>query len=132
MLKSSAVVRDFGYDRAMQRTTIAILAWVALLAIAAATLSPLGLRPHMAPVAVERFGAFAVIGLLFGLAYSRHPWRVAVLISGVALGLELMQHLTPDRHGHLADALVKLAGGIVGVGLSLAITRLAHPKFPPA
>ena len=36
------------------------------MAIAAATLSPIGLRPHLTGVSIERFGAFAVVGLLFG------------------------------------------------------------------
>jgi hypothetical protein len=31
--------------------------------------------------------------------------------------LEAMQLLTPDRHGRLIDAAVKVAGGICGIGL---------------
>ena len=59
---------------------------------------------------IERFGAFAIIGLLFGLAY---PRRLAVdpsfvvIVAGV---LEILQLMTPDRHGHIADACVKAAG----------------------
>lgn len=29
-----------------------------------------------------------------------------------AVGLETLQHLTPDRHGHLSDALEKVIGGL--------------------
>ena len=102
----------------MVRTAATILAWLTLLAIAFATLSPIGLRPHLSGASVERFAAFATVGLLFGVAYSRHLWLVTLLVLGAAVGLEVLQHLTPDRHGEIRDALVKVAGGIVGVTLS--------------
>jgi len=105
----------------MPHRIITIFAWITLLAIAAVTLSPIGLRPHLAGVSLERFGGFAVAGLLFGLAYPRHLWLVLLLVCGAAVGLEVMQHLTPDRHGEVRDAVVKLAGGVTGVGTSFAL-----------
>lgn len=89
-----------------------------LLAIAFATLSPIGLRPHVGDVSGERFLAFAAVALLFGVAYPRHLWLVTFMVGGVAVGLEVLQHLTPDRHGRIPDALVKLAGGCAGAGLA--------------
>jgi hypothetical protein len=112
-----------GYDCRMFRKTIIAVAWVSLALIAFATLSPIGLRPHFAGVGIERFGAFAAVGLLFGLAYPRHLWLVLTLVCGTAVGLEVLQHLTPDRHGQVRDALIKLAGGVTGVGLSLAFNQ---------
>jgi hypothetical protein len=80
------------------------------------TLSPISLRPETGTgfVAVERFGAFAALGALFVTAYPHHFFRVASLVVIVALGLEALQHLTPDRHGHLVDAMEKIAGGLAG------------------
>lgn len=102
----------------MFRKIVLILAWAILLAIVFATLSPIGLRPHAGNVGSERFLAFAAVGLLFGVAYPRHLWLVALMVSGVAVGLEVLQHLTPDRHGRIPDALEKLAGGFAGAGLA--------------
>lgn len=114
------------YDRAMFRKIIIILAWSTLLAIAFATLSPIGLRPHVGDVTGERFLAFAVVGLLFGVAYARHLWLVALMVGGAAVGLEVLQHLTPDRHGEISDALVKLAGALTGTGLAYVFSGIAR------
>lgn len=101
-----------------------IVAWSTLLAIGFATLSPIGLRPHLSDVSMERFWAFAAVGLLFGLAYPRHLWLVTFLVGGAALGLEVLQHLTPDRHGRIPDALIKLAGAVAGTGLAYAFSGM--------
>lgn len=93
-----------------------------LLAIAFATLSPIGLRPHVGDVSGERFIAFAAVGLLFGLAYPRHLWLVTLMVGGIAVGFEVLQHLTPDRHGRIPDALVKLAGALTGTGLAYVLS----------
>lgn len=106
----------------MFRKIIVILAWTTLLAIAFATLSPIGLRPHVGDVSGERFIAFAMVGLLFGMAYPRHLWLVTLLVGGTAVGLEVLQHLTPDRHGRVPDALVKLAGALAGTGLAYILS----------
>jgi VanZ like family len=108
----------------MSRRIIKVVAWASLAFIVFATLSPLGLRPHFGGVSLERFGAFAVTGLLFGLAYPTHVWLVSILVLGAALGLEVAQHLTPDRHGEVSDAVVKFAGGVFGIVLSLALNRM--------
>lgn len=101
-------------------------AWAILAFIVFVTLSPIGLRPHFENVSVERFGAFAVVGLLFGLAYPKRLWLVLCLVAGTAVALEALQHLTPDRHGHVSDAIVKIVGGVAGVGAAwLAIRALA-------
>lgn len=115
----------------MFRKIIAILAWLTLVLIIFATLSPIGLRPHLGDVSVERFLAFAAVGLLFGVAYPRHSLLIALLVGGTAIGLELLQHLTPDRHGEVPDALVKVAGAVTGAMLSY-LCNSALAKVAPA
>lgn len=108
----------------MLRTVMMVIAWATLLLIAIATVSPIDVRPHLGSVTVERFGAFALTGLLFGLAYPRRLRAVAAVVLGAALLLEILQLLTPDRHGQVADAMVKFFGGAVGIGMSLMVSRL--------
>jgi VanZ family protein len=72
-------------------------------------------------VFIERFGAYAVLGCLFRLA---HPYRivfVVLVVLGSAVLLELLQIFVPDRDARISDALVKLAGGFVGIVLADAI-----------
>jgi VanZ family protein len=114
----------------MFQKLIAVIAWSTLLFIAYATLSPIGLRPHLANVSVERFGAFAAAGLLFGLAYPRRLWLVLATVLGSAVVLELLQRITPDRHGMVPDAEVKFIGGVVGVGLSFALNYAFRRRTP--
>jgi hypothetical protein len=106
------------YDIAMFYKLVAITAWGCLAFIAFATLSPIGLRPHVADVAIEHLAAFAVAGLLFGLAYPRHMILVIVLVLGSAVLLEALQLVTPDRHGRVLDLGQKLLGGSIGIAIS--------------
>jgi VanZ family protein len=108
----------------MSHKIITAIAWAILAFIVFATLSPIGLRPHLEDVTVERFGAFAFAGLLFGLAYPKRLWLVLTLVVGTACVLEALQHLTPDRHGHVSDAVVKMIGGVTGVGIAWLCNRM--------
>ena len=112
---------------AVFKSTIRTLAWVTLAAIVAATISPIQDRPDLAGPIIERAGAFFLLGLLFCVGYRRH-WSLALIIVLVAgTGLEAAQLMTTDRHAEIADALVKTAGGIAGVGLGLLGRRVAEP-----
>lgn len=119
----------------MFHKTFTIAAWAILAFIIFVTLSPIGLRPHIEDVSVERFVAFAFAGLLFGLAYPKRLWLVLSLVVGTAFVLEALQHLTPDRHGHVSDAVVKFVGGVVGVATawlaSRAVAAFATPRTVP-
>ena len=100
------------------------VAWLLLLGIAFSTLSPLRLRPLTdAPVSLERFAAFAALGVTFSLAYPAHRLRMLVLLIGVVMALELAQHYAPDRHGRLPDAMVKAAGTILGGAFAALLDR---------
>jgi hypothetical protein len=102
----------------MIRNFLVVAAWAALIAIIFMTLSPIGLRPETGHAGPERFVAYAVLSTLFMSAYPRHFTRIMIFVLTIALSLELAQHLTPDRHGHIADALEKLGGGVAGCSLT--------------
>lgn len=112
------------YDETMTTTIFKILAWSALLAIAAATLSPIELRPRLAmAVDLERLAAFALVGLLFALAYPRRIWIAVAIVAIGVLGLEWLQHIRPDRHGRAEDALVKAVGALAGLGTGWVVAQ---------
>jgi len=105
-----------------QRVCI-VASWLMLAFIVFATLSPLEARPVLVAAQFERFAAFAVLGLAFGLAYPNRIPLVFAIVAGSAFTLEALQLLTLDRHGRLLDALVKAAGGICGIGVSQFVLR---------
>jgi VanZ family protein len=95
---------------------IAIAAWGALAFIAFATLSPIQHRPTLSGSAsLEHVAAFAALGILFCLAYPRQTMLVCLVVLGAAVLLEVLQLLTPDRHGRIMDALEKVLGGAIGI-----------------
>lgn len=99
----------------MYHKFIAVAAWLSLAFIVFATLSPIDLRPQVAGAGLERFAAFAVTGLLFGLAYPRRLGLVVAFVLCAACLLEVIQLITPDRHGRLPDLFAKMAGGSAGI-----------------
>ena len=95
---------------------ITVAAWVLLAFIAYATISPIQARPTLfASPSFERLAAFTVLGALFCLAYPRHIVLVFLIVFGSAVLLEIAQLLTPDRHGRIQDAIVKMTGGALGI-----------------
>jgi VanZ family protein len=92
--------------------------WLALAFIAYATLSPIDERPVIAGLQFEHFVAFGLVGLALGLAYPKRLLWIFVIVAGSAIGLEALQLLTPDRHGRLIDAAVKVMGATCGIGVS--------------
>lgn len=110
------------------------LAWISLAAIALATLSPIGLRPHSGlPAMDERFLAFAVAGGLLALAYPRRIGRIVILIVSIAVVLEALQLLTATRHAGLPDVVEKIAGGAIGIAAGwFAARRWPSAQNPDA
>jgi VanZ family protein len=101
-------------------TTVA--AWAFLAFIIYATVSPLQDRPTLSSSAdLEHIGAFAVLGGIFCLVYPRHIVLVCLIVLGSAALLEVLQLLTPDRHGRLLDAIEKIVGGALGIAAGRAI-----------
>jgi VanZ family protein len=108
---------------------ITVAAWICLAVITYATLSSIGVvyrvYEEIAPLVArptvhnyvhfEHVIAFAVVGFLFYLAYPRSTILVCCIVFGSAVLLEILQTLTPDRHGTVFDALEKMAGGGIGI-----------------
>ena len=114
----------------MLRKSIVIASWAFLIFIVYATLTSIETRPELVPfykwffTTVERFGAYALLGLLFYLAYPRKIAFVCLLVFGSAVILELLQLLIPDRHARVLDALEKMAGGAAGILAARAVLIL--------
>jgi hypothetical protein len=111
--------------RLMTSRLIKLLPWLALAAIIFATVSPIRLRPQdFASVDIDRAGAFAAMALLFMLAYPRQWLLCGILVILGAGGIELLQYLSPTRHAHLDDAVVKAAGAAIGCLMGWAFNRM--------
>lgn len=124
-------------------TRLAIVAaWVAVIAIAYATLTHVGfvyavyfkLAPYLMRAEIQTYAhfehviAFACLGALFAIAYPKRPILVCIIVLGAAAMLEIMQTMTPDRHGTWVDALEKMAGGAVGISIARTAQRLRSAK----
>lgn len=108
----------------MSEKLIKILAWLTLAFILFATVSPIGLRPHdILPVNVDRALAFALLSLLFVVAYPRYFIISTAFIVFSAFAIEVLQYLEPSRHPRLHDALIKAAGAILGLCIGWLINR---------
>ena len=78
-------------------------------------------------VILERVGAFAVIGFLFSVSYTRTTF-VCLLVLGSAVILELLQLVVPDRDARVIDAVEKLIGGGVGIIAAKIMCPLTFTK----
>ena len=108
------------------QTWLRLIAWLVLAGIAAVTLAPIDLRPDSgAPASLERFAAFALVGLLFSTAYPRRRLLVAVLAIGAAGCLEALQLLHPERHAGLQDLAMKGAGALTGSLSGAVVARVS-------
>jgi VanZ like family len=75
-------------------------------------LAPLLMGPGMRVYAhFEHVIAFAIFGAPFAFAYPRRVIFVCSVVFIVAIALEYLQTLTPDRHGTPMDAFEKVVGG---------------------
>jgi VanZ family protein len=116
-----------GYSIEMFWKLAAAAAWGCFVFIIYATLSSLSNRPELTSsetdliVALERFGAYALLGNLFMVTYPGRVKFVCLLVLGSAVLLELLQIFVPDRDARILDALEKLAGGIVGISFAYGI-----------
>ncbi|WP_054313677.1 VanZ family protein [Mesorhizobium sp. 1M-11] len=101
------------------------LASIFLLAlIVFATLSPIGLRPHVGDPNIERAAAYLLLGAALSLSFPRHMMRVAFFVVGIAAVLESLQLIDPGRHGRIEDMLIKAVAGLIGVAVIALAGRL--------
>jgi VanZ family protein len=103
-------------------TILRLFAWLLAAAVTFATLGPPRFRPH------SSFGqdgehaiAFVLIGLAFGLAYSRHRLLTSA-ISLVMIGtLEILQIWAPGRHARFEDFVVDALAALVGLSAAAVL-----------
>ncbi|MCO6176879.1 VanZ family protein [Ciceribacter sp. RN22] len=109
-----------------------VLAWSLLFTVFFVTISPIGLRPHtLTTVNLDRAAAFAAVAMLFVLAYPDHWKRVGLLLIGGAVLFEILQMISPTRHAHVEDALVKSFGVLVGVAVGYVTSYVVALVRPP-
>jgi hypothetical protein len=119
--KRRANRRYSGPERRIAKPSFTLIcaAGLSVLAIAFATLCPIGLRPRLGPPDVERFSAFFVLGLILSQTAPRKPMLVLAFMVLLAFGLEGAQLMVPGRDGRFPDACVKATGGVLGAQLGL-------------
>jgi VanZ family protein len=128
-LKTIAKQSGRGHDIRMFHKLIAAAAWACLIFITYATLTSINARPELTGsgfykaffTVLERFGAYALLGLLFRLAYPRHVGFICLIVFGSAIILELLQIFVPDRDARVIDALEKSVGGAAGILVGRAL-----------
>lgn len=100
--------------------------------LAALTGRPVLIGHHEAywVVVIERFSAYGLLGLLLAFLLPGRLTQACLLVACVAISLELLQALRPDRHAALLDVVEKAAGGVIGV--IIAQTVLAFLPRPPS
>jgi VanZ family protein len=91
-------------------------AWLLAAAVAFATLGPPGYRPHsFLGQNGEHALAFMLVGLAFGLAYTRHRAWIALIAVAMTGAVEMLQFLAPGRHARLMDFVVDALAACVGL-----------------
>ena len=117
-------------------TILRIFAWLLAAAVAFATLGPPRFRPHSdLGQDGEHALAFVLVGLAFGLAYTRNRLLTAA-IAVVTIGvIEVLQFWGPGRHARLedfaVDALAALAGLAIAAALDWARLRIRSKSSLP-
>lgn len=76
----------------------------------------------------EHIIGFAILGVLFSFAYPKQTILVCCIVFGGAALLEILQTLTPDRHGKLVDALEKMADGAAGIFVAKGILKFGSSR----
>lgn len=104
----------------MYREIHKAFAFLLLCSIVFSTLCPATLRPGTGYVGFERWTALALFGTCFGIGFPRAIGRGIIFAVLVVGGLEILQDFVPGRHGRMADALIKSAGALTGLGCAAA------------
>jgi VanZ family protein len=97
-------------------TILRIFAWLLAAAVTFATLGPPRFRPHSnLGQDGEHALAFILVGVAFGLAYTRNRLLtagIAVVTIGV---IEILQFWAPGRHARLEDFVVDALAALAGL-----------------
>jgi VanZ family protein len=96
-----------------------IIAWLLTAAVTFATLGPARFRPHSdLGQDGEHALAFLLVGLAFGLAYTRYRLLtagIAVVLIGM---LEMLQLWMPGRHARWQDFIVDALAASAGIAVA--------------
>ena len=120
---------------ALMRKLLLLAATICLALIVYATLTKIAGKPTLMShraywvVAIERFGAYGLLGCLLSFLLSGRFAVSIVLVVGVAIVLEAAQALIPSRDPSMVDVIQKSAGGITGVLLA-QIVLMFLPRRP--
>jgi VanZ family protein len=103
-------------------TILKIIAWLLATAVTFATLSPPRFRPHSdLGQDGEHALAFVLVGLAFGLAYTRNRLLTAsIAVVGIGL-LEILQLWAPGRHARFEDFTVDALAAATGLAIAAAL-----------
>jgi hypothetical protein len=112
-------------------TILRIVAWLLATAVTFATLGPPRFRPHSdLGQDGEHALAFVLVGIAFGLAYTRNRLLTASIAVAMIGLLEVLQFWAPGRHARFedfaVDALAACAGLAIAAGLDWARQRLGR------
>ena len=99
-----------------------LFAWLLAAAITFVTLGPPRFRPHFGlGQDGEHALAFVLLGLAFGLAYTRNRLLLAVIaVTGIGL-IEILQLWAPGRHARLEDFVVDALAACVGIAVAAGL-----------
>jgi VanZ family protein len=101
-----------------------LLAWGLAAAVAFATLGPAAQRPHLyLGQNWEHALAFVLLGLAFGLAYTRNLSRTAALVIAFTGVIEMLQLVAPGRHARMEDFVVDALAASVGLAAAAVLDR---------
>ena len=93
-----------------------LFAWSLAAAICFATLGPPEYRPHsILGQDGEHALAFVLLGMAFGVAYTRNRLLTAAIAVGLTALIEILQFWAPGRHARLEDFLVDALAACVGL-----------------
>jgi VanZ family protein len=103
-----------------------IFAWLLAAAVAFATLGPPRFRPQSdLGQDGEHALAFILLGLAFGLAYTRHRLlTAAIAVAGIGV-IEILQFWAPGRHARLEDFIVDALAACAGLAAAAAVSWIS-------
>jgi VanZ family protein len=103
-------------------TILRIFAWLLATAVTFATLGPPRFRPHSdLGQDGEHALAFVLVGLAFGLAYTRNRLLTAsIAIATIGL-IEILQLWAPGRHARFEDFAVDALAAGAGLAFAAAL-----------
>jgi VanZ family protein len=108
-----------------------LFAWLLAATVTFATLGPASYRPHSSlGQDGEHAFAFILIGLAFGVAYSRQRLRASVITMAATGVIEILQLWVPGRHARLEDFAVDAAATCAGFGVVAGLDWMLRRTRP--